>query len=360
MADFAVWGVAIAKALGGDYEDNFLDAYYEILERQNVDAVEATLIGPALVRWYGEKPPTNKNNNGLLHQKESDCWEGTPETLLRILTELAPSFGIDIKSKEWPKKTHTFTRRLKPIIPDLRQAYKLDVIISRDTKGEYTTKNSTWIKIAKIGNNSSTSSTCSTDLNLRSAYDADSGCSNSGSSTNSKACSTTTVYNKVNCEDNNESNQNLSSSASGGDIERIGGALNKIAPPKDAQIDAQNNKGGASGRSGDILELSLASSGTAISQLDGRGYVAFDLEWKDNEIGNRTIYAAAFLDNHGNQKVLHISDFANSERALLRAITDEILKYPASIGWYTTGIARGLGGPSINQKGIGGGVSAAA
>lgn len=283
MADFAVWGVAIAKALGGEYEDKFLDAYYEILERQNVDAVEATLIGPALVRWYNnEKPSTDKDNDGMLDQKKSYYyWEGTPETLLRMLTDSAPSFGIDVKSKEWPKKTHTFTRKLRPIIPDLRQAYKLDIIISRDTTGEHTTKNSTWIRIAKIGNNISTGSTSSTDLNLHSAYDADSGgCPNSGRSTNSKACSTTTIVDtKVTCENNNNSRHNvIFSSASGGDVERIREALDKIAPPKDAQIDAQNNKGGASGRNGGNLELPVASSGTTIPLLDGKNYVAFDLE----------------------------------------------------------------------------------
>jgi hypothetical protein len=76
-----------------------------------------------------------------------------------------------------------------------------------------------------------------------------------------------------------------------------------------------------------------------------QNYVAFDLEWMDdNDNGpdnNRTIYAAAFVDNRGNQKLLHISDFANSESGLLQAIIDEILKYPASIGWYTRGIAIG-------------------
>jgi hypothetical protein len=72
-----------------------------------------------------------------------------------------------------------------------------------------------------------------------------------------------------------------------------------------------------------------------------QNYVAFDLEWMNDSTGNnRTIYSAAFVDNNGNQKVLHISDFANSEPALLQAITGEILKYPASMGWCTAGIAR--------------------
>jgi hypothetical protein len=100
------------------------------------------------------------------------------------------------------------------------------------------------------------------------------------------------------------------------------------------------------------------SSSTTVPVLDGKDYVAFDLEWingGDGNTGNQTIYAAAFVDNHGNQKVLHISDFADSESALLQAITDEILKYPASMGWYTTGIGRGSSSNNVR-----GGVSAAA
>jgi hypothetical protein len=30
------------------------------------------------------------------------------------------------------------------------------------------------------------------------------------------------------------------------------------------------------------------------------------LEWSDNKTGKRTIYAALFVDDHGNHKVLHI------------------------------------------------------
>jgi hypothetical protein len=93
--------------------------------------------------------------------------------------------------------------------------------------------------------------------------------------------------------------------------------------------------------------------------LGGKDYVAFDLEWTDNKDdngrgNNRTIYAAAFVDNHGNQKMLHITDFGGSELLLLKAITDEILKYPASIDWYTTGTGR------RTRNDVGGGASAAA
>ena len=60
---------------------------------------------------------------------------------------------------------------------------------------------------------------------------------------------------------------------------------------------------------------SNCSNNTTAPILGSKDYVAFDLEWKDNNesstSNNRIIYAAAFVHNHGNQKVLHISDFAN-------------------------------------------------
>ena len=116
-------------------------------------------------------------------------------------------------------------------------------------------------------------------------------------------------------------------------------------PPKGEKVDSWEN--------------STSGNNTDIIQLDDKDYDAFDFEWRDSKDSgtdtNQTIYAAAFVDNHGNQKVLHISEFANSEPDLLRAITYEILKYPASTGWYTTGITRG----SNNHNGSGG-VSTAA
>jgi hypothetical protein len=53
------------------------------------------------------------------------------------------------------------------------------------------------------------------------------------------------------------------------------------------------------------------------------------------------IIAAAFVNNKGHSKVIHISDFPNSdnpERELLVAINEELLKYDFSIGWYSTGV----------------------
>jgi hypothetical protein len=216
-------------------------------------------------------------------------------------------------------------RKIKPLLPDLRQGYQIDIAITRDGKGEKTkSKNSTWITInQKISPTSPPSPPYS------------------------------------NLSTNNDKN--------GGDTPSNGGDItstnSKISPPEEPGDGAHFQKSGDVGGSGDTFRLPLDGGGsstttTAAPLLDGKDYVAFDLEWTDNVNSgtgnNRTIiYAAAFVDNHGNQKVLHISDFGSSEPALLQAITDEILKYPASMGWYSTGVGRGT------RNYVGGGVSAA-
>jgi hypothetical protein len=294
MADFAVWGEAIARAMGCK-ELEFLDAYYSVLERQNVDAVEATLVGPAIVNFVNT------------WQQGTEEWEGSPDGLLDELRKVAEAFRIDTRDSMFPKKANSMIRKLKPLLPDLRQGYQIDITITRDAKGEKTkSKNSTWITIKRTI--SPTSPPSPPESNLSSNIDRN------GGDTPSE------------CGD-------------------ITSATKQVSPPKDPVSDAHFEKSGDVGDSGDIFRLSLGGGGsTSVPLLDGKDYVAFDLEWKDNldgHTGNRIIYAAAFVDNHGNQKVLHISDFAGSEPDLLQAITEEMRKYPASIGWYTTGIARG-------------------
>jgi hypothetical protein len=305
MADFAVWGEAIARAMGCK-ELEFLEAYYSVLERQNVDAVEATLVGPAIVNFVGTWPQGTTE------------WEGSPDDLLNELRKVAEAFRIDTRDSMFPKKVNSLIRKLKPLLPDLRQGYQIDIAITRDAKGEKTkSRNSTWITInRRIPPISPTSPPA------------------------------------LNMSTNNGGNSGDTTS-DGGDITS---AVGKIPPPKQPENERHFDKSGDIGDSGDTFRLTLGDGISTIPLLDGKDYVAFDLEWANNDdnTGNRTIYAAAFVDNRENQKVLHISDFAGSEQALIQAITEEIKKYSASIGWYTTGVGRG------NRNQIEGGASAAA
>jgi hypothetical protein len=282
----------------GCKELEFLEAYYSVLERQNVDAVEATLVGPAIVNFVGT------------WSQGTTEWEGSPDDLLNALRKVAEAFRIDTRDSMFPKKGNSLVRKLKPLLPDLRQGYHIDIAITRDAKGEKTkSRNSTWITInRRIPPISPTSPPTS--------------------------------------------NLSTTDNRNGGDIASDSGDIistnSKISPPKEARNNARFEKSGDIGDVGDIFRLSIGSgnSSTDFIQMDGKDYVVFDLEWKDNGDSNdtdnkRTIYAAAFIDSRGNQKVLHISDFENSEGSLLHAIKDEILKYPASMGWFSAGIARG-------------------
>src|SRR5215213_9281562 len=77
MADFAVWGEVIARAMGCK-ELEFLEAYCSVLERQNVDAVEATLVGPSTLTTAVTSPKVPhdilhgfylvESNDGVLHR----------------------------------------------------------------------------------------------------------------------------------------------------------------------------------------------------------------------------------------------------------------------------------------------------
>jgi DNA polymerase family B len=73
----------------------------------------------------------------------------------------------------------------------------------------------------------------------------------------------------------------------------------------------------------------------------GEAWVAWDLEWYPN---TTKIYAAAVVNYKGEFRVMHISDYDEDEGQLLDAIVAEVLKYPISFGYYSTGL-------EINGKG---------
>jgi hypothetical protein len=329
MADFAIWGEAIARALGYK-EFEFLTTYNANIGAQNVEAIEASLLGPVVVRFASnlflqtdgkqkekdqQRLQDNDQNKGLL------LWEGRAENLLKALDSIAitPEFSIDIKkARDWPKKGNRLTKMLRPMLSNLREGYGISIMIESDTTGKKAgTKNARWIEIRKVSPPSSP-----------------------------------------------DENQAQNSGGNGEDAASDAGdgifTSEKVSPPIDPKNDAhfERSEDGEDGEDALGLSIDRGDSSSSISILDGKDYIAFDLEWTEDSTGsnNQTIYAAAFVDSHGNQKVLHISDFGNSEPGLLHAITDEILKYPASIGWYTTGIGRA---GTSSHKGTGG-VSAAA
>lgn len=108
----------------------------------------------------------------------------------------------------------------------------------------------------------------------------------------------------------------------------------QIAPLDNIRNHSRNSQDGGSGASGDTIR----KDDTSIRNCDFLdNHVAFDLEWNADSKEEKSIYAASFVDNRGKGEVLHIADFDNSERLLLRAVTEKIKQYPLSVGWNTMG-----------------------
>jgi len=100
MADLATWVTAAEPGLGWS-TGAFLHAYTKSRGDANVFAVDASVIGPTLVRCVA-----------------TEVWEGTSQELLAYLDEQA---GDTLrKSREWPKTPRALSGELRRLAPALR------------------------------------------------------------------------------------------------------------------------------------------------------------------------------------------------------------------------------------------------
>jgi len=100
MADFATWVTAAEPGLGWS-TGAFLRAYRKSRGDANVFAVDASVIGPTLLRCMA-----------------TEVWEGTSQELLAYLDEQA---GDTLrKSREWPKTPRALSGELRRLAPALR------------------------------------------------------------------------------------------------------------------------------------------------------------------------------------------------------------------------------------------------
>ena len=92
MADFAIWGEAIARAIGHK-EMEFIKIYYDNIGKQNVEAIENNALGQAIARlvssWYQPDRPS--------------IWYTSTSILLEKLNRIALEHNINTGSKTWPR-----------------------------------------------------------------------------------------------------------------------------------------------------------------------------------------------------------------------------------------------------------------
>lgn len=131
MADFAEWGEAIARAMG--YEPGrFMQAYYNNIGKQNVEAIESNPLAQAIVKFA----------------EQNSTWEGTVSDFKDRLDGVAEMYKINSDSPMWPKAANSLSRKLKPILSNLREGQGIEVRIEPITQGEQ--KGSKAVKVEKI------------------------------------------------------------------------------------------------------------------------------------------------------------------------------------------------------------------
>lgn len=131
MADFAEWGEAISRAMG--YQPGqFMQAYYNNIGKQNVEAIESNPLAQAIVKFAEQSLP----------------WNGTVSDFKDELDKIAELHKINAESTMWPKAANSLSRKLKPILSNLREGQGIEIKIEDITQGDH--KGSKGVKVEKI------------------------------------------------------------------------------------------------------------------------------------------------------------------------------------------------------------------
>jgi hypothetical protein len=150
MADSAIWGEAIARAMG--YKElEFIRVYYGNIGEQNTEAIENSPLGQATIKWVNS-----------WYKEEAPCsWQGTMSAGLEKLNIVADRENIDT-SKSWPKAANSLSRALRPLLSNLREGPGINITITRNTTGDRKVRGRNILRVSII---SSPSSLPSTDQN---------------------------------------------------------------------------------------------------------------------------------------------------------------------------------------------------
>lgn len=115
MADWTLWGCAIAEGLGYTKEE-FLDAYNHNIVRQTEMLLNENIVATALFSFM----------------EYEDEWKGTPTDLLDKLSRQATFANIDTREKYWPKASNSLSRKLNELSTYLKQ---MGLLVTISTTG---------------------------------------------------------------------------------------------------------------------------------------------------------------------------------------------------------------------------------
>jgi len=135
MADFTIWGCAIAQGLGNS-QDEFMTVYYSNIAEQNDEAIHESSVATAVMVFI---------------EREIE-WEGSPSELFDELKKIAESENLDAKGLGWPKSVNSLSRRINEVKTNL--AEKGIIVESRKISNGKRV-----IKIQNIAKNTATTAT---------------------------------------------------------------------------------------------------------------------------------------------------------------------------------------------------------
>lgn len=115
LADYAMWGCAIAKAIGYSQEA-FMMAYDANVKKQNNEALEASTVAQLIISFMDDRSK----------------WQGSAKTLLDMLTNIAEEEGMK-KDTSMPKNIRWLWRRIKEAKMNLN-AIDIDVSYNDSTR----------------------------------------------------------------------------------------------------------------------------------------------------------------------------------------------------------------------------------
>lgn len=136
MADWALWGEAISRAMGNkDLE--FINAYRRNIEKQNQHVIDTHPLARAIKLLYDElNDLEDKVKTNFHYNKKTNVWSTSMQDFHQQLGIIAMSDGIDIRdSKIWAHSPSHLSNRLNIINTNLRR-YGIDIAIRRSTNSE--------------------------------------------------------------------------------------------------------------------------------------------------------------------------------------------------------------------------------
>jgi DNA polymerase elongation subunit (family B) len=354
MADFASRGASIARAfaeLEGKDPDKmvqaFLDAYGNVMERQNIDVVESNPVASAFIRWHDEMLTQGKEGEESVTYHTHGSIRYVPGDLLYKLTLRAQQMGFDTKDREWPKRPNQLTRELGGLINDIKRGYGIIIDIYPDTKGEFTSKNSKIIRISRVS------------LSSRQSGGNNNNSNNGGSSNNTTTEDSSIEKNKKLGNpsppsppsppgENSRSNSDKKGGDGGGDTPLTISTKNSS---NIALFDKRSNSGD-SGDGGDTFDKTIlfspqnsnSNSSLSLLSLVKEDSISVDLEWDNRPGMDDRLFQFNFKDHTGKNWVLNAErDCGGSESRLLDLAEDTIRNYKVVLTYYEKGVNLGFG-----------------